>query len=77
MGVWGIVDEQLRVLVDRLHGMGYRRTLEVELRLAKIRGDLGRDQFTKFLPAFGEKGIVTVIDVVRGDRLFHSSIPNR
>ena len=77
MGEWGLVDEQLCALVDRLRGAGYRHTLEVELRLAKVWGELGTYQFTKFLPAFREKGIVSIIDVVPGDRLFHSSTPNR
>ena len=71
------VDEQLCGVVDRLRAMGYRHTLEAELRLTDIGGDPGKYDFTIFLPEFREKGIVTIIDAAHGDRLLHSSIHNR
>ena len=75
---WGFVDEQLCGLVDRLRTAGYNRTLEVKLRLAKYEGDPGEYDFTKFLPGFREKGVVTIIDAFHGNRLLHSSaIPIR
>ena len=67
------IDEQLCTLADRLHSTGCRHTLEAEIRLAKIRDDLERYDFTTVLPKFREKGIVTVVDAVHGDRLLHSS----
>lgn len=71
------VDEQLCELVDRLGGMGYRHTLEVELRSTLTEEDLSAIDFTELLPRFREKGVVTVIDVTRGDRVLHSSTHNR
>jgi len=63
------MDKELCGLVDRLYGMGYCHTLEVELRLGKLgqvqnfRGDdPGGYDFTKFLPRFREKGVVTIAD---------------
>ena len=55
-------DKQMCELVDRLRGMGYRHTLETELRLAKFGGGYG---FTTFLPEFREKGIMTI---TKGER---------
>ena len=54
---WTLVDKQLCGLVDRLRAMGYRHTLEVELRLGRSPG---KDGFTKFLPEFKEKGVVII-----------------
>ena len=73
MEQWGFIDEQLCGLVDRLHTTGYNRTLEVKLRLAKYRGDPGEYDFTKFLPGFREKGVLTVIDTFHSNQLLHSS----
>ena len=64
MGQWAFVDEQLCRLVDRLRTTGYHHTLEVELRL---EGDPSEYDFTKVLPGFREKGVLTVIDAVYGD----------
>ena len=36
--------------------------MEVELRLNKMREDLRKRDFTKFLPKFREKGAMTIID---------------
>ena len=70
------VDEQLCELVDRLRAMGYRRTLEVELRIREIGSDPGSYGFATLLPRFREKGVVMVVDAAHGDRL-HSSTHNR
>lgn len=69
-----LVDEQLCGLVDRLRAMGYRHTLEAELRLIEIGDDPEMYDFTIFLPGFREKGVVTIIDVAHGERLLHSSV---
>ena len=74
---WGLIDNQLCGLVDRLRATGYCHTLEVELRLTGIYDDPGNYDFTKFLPGFGEKGVVTIIDATDGDRLLRSSARNR
>lgn len=74
MGAWGLIDKQLCELVDRLCFMGYRHTLEAELRLAEIEGKPGEYDFTGFLPEFRAKGVVTV---VHGDQLLHSSAHHR
>ena len=70
--MWSSIDEQLSTLVDRLRTMGYRCALEAELRLRDIGGDPG-EYFTKTLPRFREKGIVTVIDAANGGWVLHSS----
>ena len=76
--MWTLVDEQLCGLVGRLCTMGYHHTLEVEVRLARIEGDLGKYDFTKILPGFREKGTVTIVDTAHGNRrLHHSSARNR
>lgn len=59
--VWASIDKRLCDLVDRLRAMGHRYTLEAELRLIHSLGDLDKHDFTKVLPGFREKGIVTVI----------------
>ena len=64
---WSSIDEQLCGLVDRLRAAGYHQTLEAELRPTEIEGDPRKFDFAKFLPGFREKGVVTVIDTVRGD----------
>ena len=70
---WVLIDKQLCQLVDRLCVMGHRHTLEVELRLTEIGNDPEKYDFTNLLLEFREKGVVTVIDAVHGDRLLHSS----
>ena len=78
MGQWDFVDDRLCGLVDLLRAKGHRHTLEVELRLMKYEGDPTRVyDFSKFLPGFREKGVVTIIDTVHNDRLLHSSTHNR
>jgi hypothetical protein len=74
MEAWTSIDKRLCELVDQLRETGYRHTLEVELRLMKIRGDPGKYDFTKFLPEFGEKGVVTI---VHDAQVIHSSTHNR
>ena len=74
---WAFIDEQLCGLVNRLRAMGYRRTLEVELRLMKVEDGAGGYDFTLFLPKFREKGVVTIVDVARGNQVLHSSIHER
>ena len=66
-GLWIRVDRQLCELVDRLRMMGYRHTLEVELRPTLVGHNRMVYNFTKLLSKFREKGVVTVIDTVRGD----------
>ena len=70
---WGLVDEQLCGLVDRLRATGYRHTLEVELQLTVAEGDPGDWDYTRFLPGFREKGAVTIVDAARDNLLLHSS----
>ena len=71
-----MIDKELCRLVDRLRATGYRHTLEVELRLTKIGHDVRKCVFTKFLPEFREKGIVTIVGGEHGDRVLHSSAQN-
>ena len=71
---WTLIDEQLCKLVGQLHGMGYRHTLEAELRFTKITHNPKNYDFTKFLTGFRENGVVNII--VNGDRL-HSSAHDR
>ena len=73
---WARIDSQLCRLVDRLRARGYHRTLKAELRLMKVRSDPGKYEFTKFLPEFREKGVVTIVDGAHGN-LLHSSTHNR
>ena len=40
-------------------------------------GDPREHDFSKFLPEFREKGVVTVVDADDGDRLLHSSVRAR
>jgi len=74
---WDTIDKGLCGLVDRLRATGYGHTLEVELRFTEVRSDVWKHDFTKFLPKFREKGVVTVIDAVHNDRILHSSTQNR
>ena len=76
MQEWDFIDNALCRLVDRLRAAGYCYTLEVELRLTRIGDGPGTYDFTKFLPEFREKGIVTIIVAVNGDLLLHSSAHN-
>ena len=76
MDQWVEIDKELCGLVDRLRATGYRHTLEVELRHTEVGSDVGKHDFTKFLPKFRERGFVTVIDAVHGDRVLHSSAQN-
>ena len=73
----GLIDNALCGLVDRLGATGYRRTLEVELRLMVTEDGLGGHDFAKFFPGFEEKGVVTVIDVFCDNRVLHSSVRSR
>ena len=73
MKSWGLIDEELCGLVDRLRTAGYRHTLEAELRFAEDRGDLREYDFTEVLPKFREKGVVTVVNAVPG-QVIRSSI---
>ena len=72
-GMWPSIDRQLCELADRLRAAGYCHTLEVEVRLMVARRDLAEYDCTRFLPGFGEKGVVTVIDTVLGNRVLYSS----
>jgi len=74
---WDAIDKELCRLVDRLCATGYHHILEVELRFTEVKADVGKHDFTKFLPKFREKGVVTVIDAVHNDRILHSSTQNR
>jgi len=64
MEMW--IDKQLCWLVDWLHAMGHRHTLEVELHFINTEGGLSKVDFARLLPGFMEKGAVTVIDGTRG-----------
>ena len=72
----GLIDRDLCGLVDRLRAAGYRRTLEVELRLTVMGDGPEEYDFAICFPGFEEKGAVTVVDVFRGNRVLHSSTPN-
>ena len=75
--VWAFIGNQLCRLVDRLHAMGYRRTLEVELWFARIADDPGEYDFTNFLSGLKEKGVVTILDGAHDNRVFYSSARGR
>ena len=70
---WALIDKELCGLVNRLRATGYRHTLEVELRITRVGGDIGMYDFTELLAEFREKGVVTVIDAFRGNRVLHCS----
>ena len=70
---WTSMDEHLCGFVDRLRRAGHRHTLNVELRFWESTGDPGHLGFTTVLPKFKEKGVVTIIEVDRGGRVFYSS----
>ena len=55
--------------------MGYRNTLEVELRIHEVVSYHGMKHvnFTNVLPKFKEKGVVAVVDVGHGDQIIYSS----
>lgn len=76
---WTVVGGRLCALVDRLLAAGYRHSLEVELRLMKVVHYPGEYDFRNLMSRFREKGVVTIIDTVHGDRVLHSSrcIDNR
>jgi hypothetical protein len=42
-----------------------------------MEDDPGEYDFTEFLPEFREKGIVTIIDAVHGNRVLHPSTLSR
>ena len=71
MKAWVLVDEQSCGMVDRLRSTGHRCPLEVELRLSEIKGDAVKFDFTKFLPEFREKGVVTITNTVRSTQSLH------
>lgn len=73
MDRWAPIDKRLSGLVDRLRTTGYHHTLEVELRFARIGDEPGNIDLTKFMSEFREKGVVTITDAARGDRVFCSS----
>ena len=73
MEQWNFIDTQLCRLVNQLRATGYLHTLEAELRLTGPEVDFGEHDFTKFLSEFRQMGIVTVIDVVHGGQVMHSS----
>jgi len=75
MEVWTVTDKLLCGLVDRLGMTGYHHTLEVELQFTETEIDFSEHDFTKFLPEFREKGVVTITDAVHGDLVLHSSTP--
>ena len=77
MQEWTSFDEQLCRLVDRLRTVGYRHILEVELRPTDIWCHPEKCDFTKFLPKFREKGVVTIIDGAHDGRVHHSSTHHR
>ena len=71
---WVLVDNQLCELLFRLRAMGYRHTLEVELQFLKVRGNPEKRGFTKLLPRFREKGIVTVVNAAYGGGLLRTPL---
>ena len=68
-GGWALIDKQLCELVDRLRAKGYRHNLEAELQVRRMGGDPGEYDFVKVLPEFREKGVVTIVDADRNDRV--------
>lgn len=75
--LWAPVDGQLCGLVDRLRAKGHCHRLEVELRFSWIIGDPSRVDFTKLLPGFREKGVVTIVNAKHGNQVLHSSTHSR
>ena len=53
-------DEELCQVVDRLHAMGHRHTLEVQLRFTHFEGDPSENDLANVFSGFREKGIVTI-----------------
>ena len=47
-----MIDDQLSELVDRLRAMGYRYTLEAELRFLRVVDNPELLDYTTFLPKF-------------------------
>ena len=74
---WVSADKGLCELVERLRAKGYHHTPAVELQLMIVGGDPGKYGYTGFLPEFREKGIETIVDTARGDRILHSSACSR
>ena len=48
MEAWVLIGRDLCGLVDQLHTVGYRHTLEVDLRLMKIGSEPGEYGFARF-----------------------------
>ena len=71
-GGWALIDKQLCELVDRLRAKGYRHNLEAELQVRGIEGNPEDYDLSEFLPEFREKGVVTVVDVDRNDRVLRN-----
>jgi len=77
MGWWASVDEELCEVADRLHAIGHRHTLEVQLHFVQVKGDPGKNDFTQVLSGFRERGVVTIIDDACGDLVYRSSTCGR
>ena len=77
MDAWVLIYKSLCRLVDWLRSPGNHHTLEVELRLTNIEDFPEEPNFTKFLPEFREKGVVTIKDHAHNDRVLYSSAHNR
>ena len=67
-----MIDKQLCELVDRLRAKGYCHNLEAELQFRRSGGypDTIECDFSGVLPEFREKGVVTIVDGDRNDRIF-------
>lgn len=55
---------------DRWRGAERYHTLEVELQFGDNLGDPGSLGFTTILPKFKEKGVLTIVEIDRGGRVF-------
>lgn len=64
---WPLFDDIVCSLVDRLHLLGYQRTLEVEVRARGSMGSKRGMNDLEFLPKFREKGRVRILADTTGE----------
>jgi hypothetical protein len=57
---WATLDNFIRALADKLRGLGYKETLEVEFRIWSTLG-VDPEAFRGFLLKFREKGPVKIV----------------
>ena len=63
---WGLFDDTICELANKLRTLGSRHTLEVEIRVG-VEGFGSEEQQRRFLPKFKEKGRVRVVSTLNGE----------